>query len=344
METIQTENRYSLIIMRIDLSQCGRSLAENAELIKVAEKGGFQGAWISEIAGLDAITSATVAALSLQEGRVGSAIFPMQTRDPLLLAMSAASLSQIAPGGFVLGLGTSTKIIIEGWHATDWGNSPLTLTRECVDLVRRFLEGERITTETGRWQYNRAQLTIEPKQRVPIYLAALNDKMLELAGEIADGVILNFVTVNDLQRAKDQVAQGAAKSGRSLDNFEFVIFFRSTVTDNYQLVQSRYQSELFTYMMAPVYQNMFARENDRDSCLEVASLWREGKRDEALDSIPESFIRSRTLVGTEQEIAQRLKEYEIAGLNSAMIMPVAIPVNDYYEDTIRSINALCNIS
>ena len=326
--------------MRIDLSQCGRTLTENAEFIRAAEKSGFQGAWVSEIAGLDAISSATVAALSLQQGRVGSAIFPMQTRDPLLLAMSAASLSQIAPGGFVLGLGTSTKIIIEGWHATDWGNSPLSLTRECVDLVRRFLDGERITSDIGRWKYNRAQLTVEPQHRVPIYLAALNDRMLELAGEIADGVILNFVTINDLQHAKEKVAQGAEKSGRSLEDFEFVIFFRSTVTSDYQLVKDRYQSELFTYMMAPVYQHMFARENERETCLEVASLWRKGKRDEALNAIPETFIKNRALIGTNEEIVLRIKEYEVAGLNSAMIMPVAIPSNDYYEDTIRCINAL----
>ena len=124
-------------MLRLDLSQCGRSIDENVKLVREAEAVGWGGAWVSEITGVDAVTAAASAAMALQSGRVGSSIFPMQTRDPLLLAMTASSISQIAPGGFVLGLGTSTKIIIEDWHATPWGTSPLGLTRECIGLVRQ---------------------------------------------------------------------------------------------------------------------------------------------------------------------------------------------------------------
>ena len=147
---------------------------------------------------------------------------------------------------------------------------------------------------------------------MPIYLAALNDRMLELAGEIADGVILNFVTVDDLVHAKKRVAAGAAKAGRTLDSFEYVIFFRATVTDDYERVRHRYQRELFTYVMAPVYQEMFAREGQREACLEVQNLWRSGERDKALDAIPPSLIRDRTLIGTTDDIKARLDEYAAA--------------------------------
>ncbi len=325
---------------RMDLSSAGRSIPENVALMCKGETAGWGGAWVSELNGMEAVSMATAIAGSLKSGRVGSAILPVQTRDPLLIAMGAASIDQLSPGGFVLGLGVSTKLIIEDWHATPWGDSPLGLTREAVDLTRRFLAGERVTTETGRWRYNRAQLTAVPKRPVPIYIAALNNRMLQLAGEVADGVLLNFVSVNDLKHARTQIELGAARSGRSLEGFETMIFFRATVTDNYEQVKHRYQRELFTYVMAPVYQDMFAREGYRDACIEAGELWRNRQRDEALEAVPEALIRDRTLIGSPGEIAERLSEYRAAGLDGCMVFPVAVPDAEYVPDTERSMLAM----
>ena len=336
MTTPTTSNRAP----RPDLASPGRTLRENIELATLAERVGWRGFWVAEATGADAVATAAAVAARLESSRVGTAILPMQTRDPLLLAMAATSIGQIAAGGFVLGLGTSTPLIIEDWHATPWGASPLELTRECVDLVRRFLAGERITTDAGRWRYRRAQLSAHPSGTTPVYLAALNDRMLELAGEIADGVILNFVTLADVAHAKRRVAAGAARVGRDLAGFEFMVFFRATVTHDYEEVRERYQRELFTYVMAPVYQRMFAREGYGDACQEVQALWRAGERQRALDRIPPELIRERTLIGTAAEIAERLRAYADAGVDSTITFPVAIPDRDYLSDTARIIEAL----
>ncbi|MCY4059190.1 MAG: LLM class F420-dependent oxidoreductase [Gammaproteobacteria bacterium] len=336
MTTPTTSNRAP----RPDLASPGRTLRENIELATMAEQAGWRGFWVAEATGADAVATAAAVAARLESGRIGTAILPMQTRDPLLLAMAATSVGQIAPGGFVLGLGTSTPLIIEDWHATPWGASPLQLTRECVDLVRRFLAGERVTTDAGRWQYRRAQLAARPSGTTPVYLAALNDRMLELAGEIADGVILNFVTLPDVAHAKRRVAAGAARIGRDIADFEFMVFFRATVTDDYEDVRERYQRELFTYVMAPVYQRMFAREGYGDACQEIQALWRAGERQRALDSIPPALIRDRTLIGTATEIRGRLQAYADAGMDSTITFPVAIPDRDYLSDTARIIEAL----
>ena len=325
--------------MRIDLASPGRTVAENIDLALHAEDRGWGGFWVAETAGADAVATAGAVAARLTRARVGTAIVPMQTRDPLLLAMAAASLQQIAPGGFVLGLGTSTTLIIEDWHATPWGASPLGLARECVGLVRRFLAGERVTTEAGRWRYRRAQLAVDSAP-VPIYLAALNDRMLELAGEIADGAILNFVTVADVEHAKQRIAAGARRVGRNLDGFELMVFFRATVTNDYEQVRERYQRELFTYVMAPVYQTMFAREGFAESCLEVQRLWRAGERQRALESVPPTLIRERTLIGSAEQIRERLDCYGAAGANSTMVFPVAVPGQDYRQDCVRIIDGL----
>ena len=325
---------------RLDLASPGRTVRENIELATCAEGAGWQGFWVAEATGADAVATAAAVAARLESARVGTAILPIQTRDPLLLAMAATSIGQVAPGGFVLGLGTSTPLIIEDWHATPWGSSPLGLTRECVDLVRRFLGGDRVTTDAGRWRYRRAQLAARPAGKMPVYLAALNDRMLELAGEIADGVILNFVTLADVVHAKRRVAEGAARVGRDLAGFEFMVFFRATVTDDYDEVKERYQRELFTYVMAPVYQRMFAREGYGDVCQEIQALWRAGERQRALDSIPPALIRERTLVGTGTEIRARLQDYAHAGVDSTITFPVAIPDRDYVTDCARIIETL----
>ena len=327
--------------LRIDMAAAGRTLPENIELALCASDAGWGGFWAAEVNALEAGSLLGAVGSQLGRGRTGTAIVPMQTRDPLLLAMTAASLGQLTPDGFVLGLGTSTPIIVEDWHATPWGDSPLALTRECVDITRRLLDGERVTTETGRWRYRRAQLARPPERRIPIYLAALNDRMLELAGEIADGVILNFVTTTDVRNAHERLRVGAERAGRSLDDFEVVVFFRATETGGYEEVQDRYRSELFTYAMAPVYRRMFARAGFEEACLEVARLWGNRQRQEALEAVPEALIRERTLIGTGKEMQARLADYAAAGVSTALVTPVAAPGRDeYIADCKRTVRAL----
>ena len=329
--------------VQLDLASPGRTVRENVDLALLAESRGWGGFWVAETTGADAVTTAAAVAARLSTGRIGTAIVPMQTRNPMLLAMSAAAIGQIAPGGFVLGLGTSTPIIVEDWHATPWGDSPLALTRECVDLTRRFLAGERVTTDSGRWRYRRAQLIARVESPPPIYLGALNDRMLELAGEIADGVVLNFVTVGDVAHAKERIAVGAERVGRDLEGFELMVFFRATVTDDYAQVRERYQRELLTYVMAPVYERLFAREGFGEACTAVQALWRARERDKALEAVPEALIRTRTLVGPVEEIDARLDAYATAGMDSAMVFPVAVPDADYVADCARIIDALGSV-
>ena len=326
--------------LRLDLAAPGRTAAENIALARLAEQCGWRGFWVAETTGADAIATAGAVAARLERMRVGTAIVPMQTRDPLQLAMAACTVGSLAAGGFVLGLGTSTPIVVEDWHATPWGDSPLGLARECVGLVRRFLGGERVTTETGRWRYRRAQLAAEPPPRTPIYLAALNDRMLELAGAIADGVVLNFVTVEDVRHARARIAAGAASAERSLENFELMVFFRASVTDDYAGMRERYQRELLTYAMAPVYARMFSRGGHGPACREVQALWRAGERPQALSAVPDALIRERALIAPADALRERLASYAAAGMDSALVAPVPHPSRERGQDIAETIRVL----
>ncbi len=315
----------------MELAPPGRTIPEHQEFVKLAAAHGWRGAWISELAGFDGITQVIAAGQAIAPGRAGTAILPMQTRDPLLMAMTAASIEQLLGGGFVLGLGTSTEVIIEGWHATDWGK-PLSLTREYVSLVRRFLAGERVTTSEGRYRFRNASLGNQLATGIPIYLGALNDRMLELVGEIADGALLNFASVDYVRHARERLAAGRARAGKSMDDFEIVVYFRCSLTADYAEVRDRYQREFLTYVMAPVYQRVWSREGFGPACAEVETLWRDGRRAEALAAIPDELAQERALIGTAAEVRGRLDAYFDAGMHTAIVMPVARPAADYADD------------
>ena len=323
---------------RLELAVPGRTIQEHVELATLAQQSGFTGAWVSEVAGFDAVTQASAVGAAMPGARVGTAIVPMQTRDPLLMAMSANSLASVLGGNFTLGLGTSTKVIIEDWHSQPW-DKPLSLTREYVSLLRQFLAGEAVTTD-GRYQYRKARLGGRSGHDVPIHLAALNDRMLELAGEIADGVILNFASRAYFDHALERIEAGRARRENPDEPVEIIAFFRATVSDDFGPVRERYQRELLTYFLAPVYQKMFAAEGLGELCTEVQSKWKAGEREGALAAIPDDVIKDRVLAGSTAELEAQLRGYFEAGLDTAILMPVPPPHLDHREECGHIISAL----
>ena len=322
---------------RLELAVSGRDLLQQAALIAHAERRGLTGAWVSEVNGADAVTQAASAVAVTTTMRVGTAIIPIQTRDPLLAAMTAQSLSDLSGGRFVLGLGTSTSVIVEDWHGRPWGK-PLAGTREYVSLVRQLLAGERVTAE-GAFPMRRSSLARRSQGSIPIYLGALNDGMLRLAAEIADGVILNFVSTRQVKRAVDLVR--ATRRDLRLDApFEVAVFFRATVTDDIAPVLPRYQQEMLTYLMSPVYQKFFGADGWGELCESTARRWTTGERESALANIPATFIQERALVGSASAIKVQLQAYAEAGMDTAFILPVPPPGADHFTGSIAIVDAL----
>lgn len=231
----------------------------------------------------------------------------------------------------------SSKVIVEDWHGRPWGK-PVSGMREYVGLVRRLLAGERVTAE-GPYPMRRANLGVRSPRQVPIHLAALNDSMLRLAGEMGDGAILNFVSPAQVKRSVKIMKDARAAAGVT-SPFEVSIYFRATVTENPEEALPRYQQELLTYVLAPLYQTFFAQDGYEELCKSTAELWGRGEREAALSGIPLSFIGERALVGTPEHIAGQLGTYAEAGMDTALIMPVPIPGTDYLESCQAMIEAL----
>ncbi len=322
---------------RIELAVPGRNIREQQHFARLAESHGLTGGWLSEVNGGDAVTQAAAVGMATTSARVGTAIIPIQTRDPLLMVMTAHSLADLTGGRFVLGLGTSTKVIVEDWHGRPWGK-PLSGVRAYVELLRKLMAGERVSAQ-GPYPMKRASLAVRSPNAVPIHLAALNDGMLRLAGEAADGAILNFVSTRQVRRSVE--IMHAARKAAGIDTpFEVSVFFRCTVTDDPAAALPRYQQELLTYLLAPVYQAFFARDGYADLVEVTNERWSDGQREAALNGVPMEFIAERALIGTAESIHARLEAYGEAGMNNAIVLPVPIPGTDYGEACTTIIEAL----
>ena len=186
------------VSMRLGIVLAGFTSAPLADFVaaaREAEARGYHTAWLGEVSGYDAIVMSTVVATHTETLHVANGVLPVQTRTPVILGMATASLNHLAPGRFALGLGLSSKTIVEQWHGLGFTPS-LAQIREAVEIVRKVASGERVAHEGKHYRVKGFRLTSPPpKAPVRVYLAALGPEMLELAGEIADGVLLNWIQI-----------------------------------------------------------------------------------------------------------------------------------------------------
>src|SRR5581483_8689114 len=192
----------------------GHALGEHADIVREAEELGYTDLWSMETSGIDGFSPLVYAAAFTRSARLGTAIVSAYTRGPAILAMSAAAVDQAAPGRFVLGIGSSTEVIVQGWNGIPFVK-PVTTMRETIRRVRQALNGERMSlAEGGRGSF---RLDAAPSQPVPIYGAALRAGMLRMVGEVADGVVINFLPPAAVPQVLAEVRAGAAAAGRDPD-------------------------------------------------------------------------------------------------------------------------------
>ena len=187
------------------------SLQQYLELGRLAEAQGYEMVWVPEGNGFDSLTRLTYLAAHTRRTKLATGILPIFSRTPMLTAMSAAGLSILSQGRFILGLGVGHRPTVEARDGVPF-RQPMARLRETIYLVRRLLAGERVTYEGRVIRVHDASLgEAAPDGNVPIYIAALGPQMLELAGEMADGVLLNWTASGYLEQAVAHVHQGAKR-------------------------------------------------------------------------------------------------------------------------------------
>jgi probable F420-dependent oxidoreductase len=297
-----------------DLPACQRAARRMEEL-------GYDSVWIADTgAGPDAFVVAAAVAAVTTRMRIGTAVVPAYTRTPSVFAGSAGSVAQLAPGRFVLGLGASSETIVQAWGGVPF-EKPLGYVREAVGIIRQMLAGERVTFEGTHLRTRGFRLVSPPPRPVPIYLAALMPPMLELAGELGDGVVLNMMPVEAVPRMMEHVRRGAARAGRDASTLEIVARFQVIVTDDPASARGAIRHMLGPYFATSVYNRFAAWCGFADEAREILAGWQAKDRARNLAAVTDEMIDRIAIIGTVDECRRRLRAFHDAGVTTPMVHP-----------------------
>jgi probable F420-dependent oxidoreductase len=298
-----TAGRWGLTLPlpQVPLRDCG-------ELVRRAEAAGYTDLWSGETNGADGFTPLALAAEQTDTMRLGTGVVGVFTRGPALLAQQAAALADASGGRFVLGIGSSSDRIVEGWNQIPF-TKPLSKVSDTVDFLRPALAGER--TETG------FKLDMAPPQPVPIVLAALRGKMLRLAVEKAEGAFSNYLPLSGVPQVVEQLADAP-------DGFELLCRFFCIPGPSEQ-AEPLARFMFASYATVPVYANFFRWLGRGDEIQEMCDLWAARDRQGAAEAAPWKLVEETFLVGEPEAIRERLGQFVAAGVTLPVVLPITTP-------------------
>jgi probable F420-dependent oxidoreductase len=295
----------------------GFTLAEHAGLAREGEGLGYTDAWSSEVDGVDCF--APLAVVAMASGlRVGTAIANVFTRGPATLAVSAAGLAEIAPGRFCLGIGSGSQVIVETWNGGAF-QRPATRVREAALFLRKALAGERVVFHGDTFRVDGFRLSRPPAQPVPIYVAALRPGMLRVAGEVGDGVILNWLSPEDVPRCVAVVREAAKAAGRDPEALEITARLFVFVDPPSMEADGAARRHITAYLNVPVYRAFHEWLGRSGELGPMWEAWGRGDRKGALAAIPDRVVDDLVSRGPMESIRRRIRRYLDAGIDTAFL-------------------------
>jgi probable F420-dependent oxidoreductase len=296
----------------LSLELPGLPLTQHPPVLQAAERAGFTDGWPGEVSGRDAFTVVAHAATCTERMRLGTGVVGVFTRGPGILAQHAATMQELSEGRFVLGIGSSSNVIVERWNGMQF-EKPLTRVRETVEFLRAALAGEKAGAGF--------RLEQPPEQRVPIAIAALRERMLQTAGEIGDGAFLNYLPLEATERVIAEVRKGEESAGKELGSTEiFCRFFCIQGEPEQALGVARWM--FCAYATVPVYEQFFRWLGYGDAIDAMVEAWRAGDRQKALELAPQDLIEDVFVLGDPDSQKQRLRAYMDRGITVPVLLTV----------------------
>lgn len=292
-----------------------------------AEQAGYDDLWLADAEGLqDPIALAAALGVATTRIRLCTGVVPVFNRPPPVLATGVVAAEQRAPGRFVLGLGSSTSNMVDRWYGLPFAR-PLTRVRETVVLLRQIFNGEKTNFNGSTVRSQGFRLLDLPSRPVPIHLGALGPKMLQLAGEIADGVVLNDFTPPDrLSWALDQIDTGAKRGGRRVEDLEIVKRRAVLLAENDAEAQNAlefFRHYLSFYGSASAYQEIMLQLGYRDAVEELRAGYAARDRDRTLRAIGDAMVARIFTFGPAAQWRARLRADYASGIDTVIISPQA---------------------
>jgi probable F420-dependent oxidoreductase len=317
----------------------GRSLAEHGEIAARAEAAGFTDAWSGEVDGIDGFTPLIVSATATDKMRLGAGVVSAFTRGPALLAMSAASAAEVAPGRFCLGIGAGSNVVVERWNDIPF-EKPLGRVRDTTIVVRKALAGEKVKEELPTVSVNGFRLSRPPAEHVPIFLAALRPKMLALGGRLGDGVLLNWLSPEDVGKAVVEIDRGAAEEGRPRPEVACRVFVCPGQDARAEVAARRF---IAAYMTVPVYAEFQKWLGRGELLTPMNEAWADRRRQEATELVPEEVIHDLIMLGDRDSCFRQIQRYRDFGVDT-VILHFLPSVEDMEEKADQVLEALWELA
>ncbi len=329
---------------------------EAATYVAEAERLGVDSVWSAEAWGHDAVTPLAYLAAKTSRIRLGTGIIQAGTRTPALVAMTAMSLASMSGDRFILGLGVSGPQVVEGWHGIRF-ERPLQRMREIIDIVRLATSGARVQYSGEFYQLplpggegKALRSSATPRSNIPVYLATLGPKSLEMTGELADGWVGTSFMPEHADIFFDHIARGAERAGRSLSDLDLQAGGAVAFSDDVErVVRARKPGIAFTLgamgsRRHNFYNAAFRRAGYEEVAAEVQNLWLDGKRDEAAARVPDEIVLRTNLLGTEAMVKDRIRAYRDAGVTTLRVGPAGDSLHERLETLGRAVSLVNTVN
>ena len=320
-----------------------RDFDEQVAYVMEAERLGVDAVWSAEAWGQDAVTPLAYLAAKTERIRLGAGIMQISARTPSMTAMTALTLATVSDDRFILGLGASGPQVVEGLQGRPF-KAPLTRMKETLEIVRLAFAGEKLAYE-GRYHQlplpggeGKALRLAQPgNPNIPIYLATLSPKSLRYTGAAADGWLGTSFTPEHADAHLDHIAQGAAEAGRSMGDIDIQVGGTVAFGDDLEaLVEPLKPGIAFSLgaMGSPTtnfYNDAYRRGGWADAAQAVQRLWVEGKRAEAVASVPSRMVEEVNLLGDEDQVRARVEAFRKAGVTTLRVQPAGADLSARLE-------------
>jgi alkanesulfonate monooxygenase SsuD/methylene tetrahydromethanopterin reductase-like flavin-dependent oxidoreductase (luciferase family) len=285
---------------------------------QLADECGYDSFWLPEAWGYEIFTLLTELACNTKRIKLGTGIVNVFSRSHGLLAMSAATVDEISEGRLIMGIGTSGKRVIEGFHAREF-KKPLTHVRDVIRVSRALLDGKGLHEAGAKLnEYRPFTLAMEPtRKRIPIYVAALKQKSITSIGELADGWIPTFWPYTEMKKGMDWIAEGAAKSGRDVSEIS-VAPFTSVIPMGEEMGMKKAKEIVSFYIggMGDYYKELLTGFGYGDECKAVEDLYRDkATRSQAADAVTHEMVEALMITGDPAHCVEELRRRREFGIN-----------------------------
>lgn len=294
---------------------------------RTAEELGYRSFWTAETTGPEAFSTLGAAGQVAPTLDLGTGVLALQLRSPMVTAMGAATLQALHPEReILLGIGISSPVVTERWHSVAYGDRPLARVREYVALLRECLTGESVTFEGDFYQVRRFRLGVRLGERRPrIVIGALNPGMLRLAGEVGDGVLLNYLPASHVPWSVEQVRRGGDAT--------VYAYVHAGIADP-ERARAYGRRDIFGYAVVDAYARNFERAGYGDEVAEIRARHAERDREGALAAVSDRMVDEIDVIGDETRVRDTVRAYVEAGVDVPVLMPLP-----WGEDRMATIDA-----